>query len=53
MALINHMADAPNATAPRAWNADLYDLSRNAYPNNDLWVKMLHPTTAYYAGTMF
>ena len=42
-ALINHMADVPNATAPRAWRADLYDLSRNAYRNNDLRVKMLHP----------
>ena len=34
-ALINHMADVPNATAPRAWSADFY--------------KMLHPATAYYA----
>ena len=54
-ALINHMADVPNATAPRArsrarsWSADLYDLSRNAYHNNDVQVKMVHPTTAYYA----
>ena len=24
---INHMADVPNATAPRAWSADLYDLA--------------------------
>ena len=45
-ALINHMADVPNATAPRAWSAELYDLSRNAYRNNDLRVKMLHLTTA-------
>ena len=44
--LINHMADVPNATAPRAWSDDLYDLSRNAYRNNDLLVKMLHPTPA-------
>ena len=48
-ALTNHMADVPNAMAPRAWSADLHDLSRNAYRNNDLRVKMLHPTTAYYA----
>ena len=52
-ALINHMADVPNATAPRAWSADFHDLSRNAYDirycDNDLRVKMLHPTTAYYA----
>ena len=48
-ALMNHTADVPNATAPRAWSADLYDLSRNAYRNNDLRVKMLHPTTTYYA----
>ena len=38
------MADVPNVTPPRAWSADLYDLSRNAYRNNDLRVKMLHPT---------
>ena len=48
-ALINHMADVPNHMAPRTWSTDLYDLSRNAYRNNDLRVKMLHPTTAYYA----
>ena len=48
-ALINHMADVPNVTAPRAWNADLYDLSRNAYRNNDLRVKKLRPTAAYHA----
>ena len=47
--LINHMAAVPNATAPRAWSADLYDLLRNAYRNDDLRIKMLHPTTAYYA----
>ena len=38
-----------NATAPCVWRADFYDLSSNAYRNNDLQVKMLHPTTAYYA----
>ena len=50
-ALVNNMADVPmfSATAPRAWSADLYDLSRNAYRNNDQQVKMLHPTAAYYA----
>ena len=35
-ALISHMADVPNVTAPRVWSADLYDLSRNAYRSNDL-----------------
>ena len=32
-----------------ARSADFYNLSRNAYRNNDLRVKMLHPTTACYA----
>ena len=48
-ALSNHMADASSATTPRAWSVGLYDLSRNAYRNNDLRGKMLHPTTVYYA----
>ena len=26
-----NMADVPNAGTPRAWSADFYDLSRNAY----------------------
>ena len=39
------MADVPNATAPRAWSADIHDFSRNAYRNSDLQVKMLHSTT--------
>ena len=43
------MADVRNTEAPRAWSADLYDLSRNAPRNNDLRVKALHPTPAYYA----
>ena len=46
---INYMANVRNVAAPCAWSADFYDLSRNAYRNNDLPVKMLHPTTAYYA----
>ena len=52
-ALNNHMADVPHASAPRAWGADVYDLSRNAYRNNDLQVKMPHPATAYYAIYIF
>ena len=39
------MVDVLNATAPRAWSADLYDQPRNAYRNNELRVKMLHPVT--------
>ena len=42
------MANVRNVAAPCAWSADFYDLSRNAYRNNDLRVKMLHLTTAYY-----
>ena len=48
-ALINHMAGVQNVTTPRAWSADLHNLSRNASRNNDLRVKLFHVTTAHYA----
>ena len=35
------MVNVPNAMASSAWSADLYDLSRIAYRNNDLRVNML------------
>ena len=43
---INYAANVGNVAIPCAWSAGLYDLSRNAYRNNNLRVKILHPTTA-------
>ena len=46
---IDYTANVWNVAAPCAWSADFYNLSRNAYRNNDLRIKMWHPTTAYCA----
>ena len=39
---INYAPNVRNVAAPCAWSADFYGLSRNAYRNKDLGVKMFH-----------
>ena len=39
---INYAANVRNVAVPCAWSADFYDLSKNAYRNKDLRVKMFH-----------
>ena len=43
MALINQTADVPNATAPRAWSADLYD-----YGNQEMHTATMTCGSRYY-----